>query len=185
MNSSTLFQIATYSFIDHFMPPPFASCFIIDQALNLAAIVLVLLHWSVSGELCGLVTNYPVIIAITAVITLILVFWVRKCQMGSSVVITLCLPSASYICGNYRQGFISSLLSDERMPYDTYQYKQNGHTPHHTPHIIYNKKYVHTPWSCVTTGGVEVSSPPVTVRTLFLLLLPCSLIQLLIAPCFW
>ena len=92
------------------------------------------------AHLSGLIANYPVITAIIAVITLILVFWVRKRQMGGSAVSSLCPPSASCIRGNYCQGFISTLLSDGRMTYNTYQHKRNGHMPHHMPHTIYNKK---------------------------------------------
>ena len=63
-----------------------------------------------------MVSNYPVITMITAVITEILVFWVRKRQNSGNAVTLYIHLFDLCIQGNYQQRFISTLLSDGRTP---------------------------------------------------------------------
>ena len=119
-----------------------------------------------------LVVNCPVTTMVTTVITVILVFWVQKRQMGGNMV-NLCIHLFDLcIWGNYRQRVMSTLLSEGRMPDLNLPTKIATHHPTQTTYCTY------------TMGMSNNSSLPITVRTLSILLLPCSPMQLLISPCF-
>ena len=111
----------------------------------------------------ALVTNYPVISAITAVISVISVFWVRKHQMSGNAV-TLCVHLLRIVSGsNYRQHFISTItfLTDAWTMLDPLPQTA---TIHHKPQKVHKSRIVTMSISInsESESAGRTSSPPLS-----------------------